>query len=306
MMKKISPIAIGTLTATFLYGSSCFAAAICQDFEPVKEELKNSAGEYRRTYKYPQFRFDDKTVEKQINDVLTKESKDIIKKDNSDKELVSAGLDYSVDTNMKQYLSLYMDSFTYHGGTHGISHREYFVFNLDNGERMKYTDFVPKITTQELWYGIRNGIIEAYSAESGLKTYAPDINDSVKVSGNFFLTDAGIEMVFDPYELDCYAMGRINVKLTTALIQQTKEAMQREESKVFNDPSEADAFLQKYAANDPDLSTHMNNGAKIVRTDFYGDVAIWSTYYDLIASSGKRIASITVTAAKEVFVDYND
>lgn len=224
MKKKLFASLLGALALTASFADCGFAAAKMTEYQPVREEHRNIHGDMTRVYIYPRFVFDDKAVEEKINAFFEAEGKAVIARDYADKNLVRSKLDFSIAPNPQKYLSVFLDDYTFRTGEPGYTQRTYYVFNLETGERMHYTDFVPRITSNELYFGLKNGIIEAYSAATGYDTKTPLVNENIRVSENFFPNAAGVELVYEPNELDDFQMGRINVKLTKEAVWQTKEA----------------------------------------------------------------------------------
>jgi len=107
------------------------------------------------------------------------------------------------------------------GGAHGLETRNYYNFDLKTGNLISENDlFVPdyKSKLSEL---LKIRIVEESKEVKELKDTEPILNledtdywtDSIKPNGNFYITDEGINYVFNPYEIAPYYMGQTEVTL---------------------------------------------------------------------------------------------
>ena len=104
------------------------------------------------------------------------------------------------------------------GGAHGLETRNYYNFDLKTGNLITEKD----IFKANYQYGIaellKKRIVEDSKDSTDLE---PIMNiedtdfwtDSIKPNGNFYITDEGINYVFNPYEIAPYYMGQTEVSI---------------------------------------------------------------------------------------------
>jgi hypothetical protein len=107
------------------------------------------------------------------------------------------------------------------GGAHGLETRNYFNFDLKTGNLISENDlFIPnyKAGLADL---IKKRIIEEARENNDSIDTEPVLSledtdywiDSIKPNGNFYISDEGINYVFNPYEIAPYYMGQTEVSL---------------------------------------------------------------------------------------------
>lgn len=107
------------------------------------------------------------------------------------------------------------------GGAHGLETRNYFNFDLKTGDLIKEKDLFKANYQFELTELIKKRIVEESKEYKDQKNSEPIIDledtdywtDSIKANGNFYITDEGINYVFNPYEIAPYYMGQTEVSL---------------------------------------------------------------------------------------------
>jgi hypothetical protein len=107
------------------------------------------------------------------------------------------------------------------GGAHGLETRNYFNFDLKTGDLIKEKDLFKANYEFELAELIKKRIVEESKEYKDQKNSEPIIDledtdywtDSIKGNGNFYITDEGINYVFNPYEIAPYYMGQTEVSL---------------------------------------------------------------------------------------------
>ena len=174
-------------------------------------------------YKYPIISgLKNPAAEKNINDTIAKELLRLRKAHGEDAYIVSGGMSYKLGVETDKYLSLTVDGYDYHGGAHGMYYTEGFVFDKETGKRLAYTDFVPKLNADTLIRGLRAGVLPARTV-SDVPTELPFLDNNTRVSDNFILNEDGsISLIYESYELDCYAAGNIFVTLTPETVRRAK------------------------------------------------------------------------------------
>lgn len=113
-----------------------------------------------------------------------------------------------------------IDRYVYMGGAHGLNNRLYFNFDLTTGKLITEKDiFMPnyKSTLATL---IKKRIVEESREDKTEDTEQISSledtdywTDSIIPNGNFYITDEGINYVFNPYEIGPYYMGQTDVTL---------------------------------------------------------------------------------------------
>ena len=118
----------------------------------------------------------------------------------SDKQIYSYGIDRSV----------------YMGGAHGLETRNYFNFDLKTGKVITEKDLYIPNYEAALTDLIKKRIVEESNEIKTIADLEESIywTDSIKPNGNFFITDEGINYVFNPYEIAPYAFGETEVSLS--------------------------------------------------------------------------------------------
>ncbi len=107
------------------------------------------------------------------------------------------------------------------GGAHGLETRNYFNFDLKTGDLIKEKDLFKANYQFELTELIKKRIVEESKEYKDQKNSEPIIDledtdywtDSIKANGNFYITDEGINYVFNPYEIAPYYIGQTEVSL---------------------------------------------------------------------------------------------
>jgi hypothetical protein len=181
---------------------------------------ETSMGNVELDIQYPQIkRLENPKVQDKINDAI-KNYIDVFKEeikdfDNEVLELRNYGfrwnyqacVNYDLEYNKNGILSIVFTDYTYTGGAHGLSRKESFTFNLENGEEYSLdgifkegVDYIAKLDN-----GIKEKIDalpwnEAYNFES--------IRNIDNQLDYFYLSKEGSLVVyFQHYEIGPYAMG---------------------------------------------------------------------------------------------------
>ncbi len=113
-----------------------------------------------------------------------------------------------------------IERYVYMGGAHGLETRNFYNFDLKTGQVITEKDLFKPNYESELAKLIKTRIVEE-SKENAEKDSEPitDLEetdfwtDSIKSNGNFYITDEGINYVFNPYEIAPYYMGQTEVTL---------------------------------------------------------------------------------------------
>ena len=114
-----------------------------------------------------------------------------------------------------------IERYVYMGGAHGLETRNYYNFNLKTGKVITEKDLYKPNFQTALAQLIKARIVEESKEFKDQKNADPITNldetdfwtDSIKPNGNFYITDEGINYVFNPYEIAPYYMGQTEVTL---------------------------------------------------------------------------------------------
>ena len=107
------------------------------------------------------------------------------------------------------------------GGAHGLETRNYYNFDLKTGKIITEKDLFKANFKAELSELLKKRIVEESRETKETKNTEPVLSledtdfwtDSIKPNGNFYITDEGINYVFNPYEIAPYYMGQTEVTL---------------------------------------------------------------------------------------------
>lgn len=122
---------------------------------------------------------------------------------------------YSLLSDKKIYvygIERYVDM----GGAHGLETRNFYNFDLKSGNLITEKDIFKPNTEFGLAELIKKRIVEDSKDSTDMEPIM-DIEDtdfwteSIKPNGNFYITDEGINYVFNPYEIAPYYMGQTEV-----------------------------------------------------------------------------------------------
>lgn len=111
-----------------------------------------------------------------------------------------------------------INRYIYMGGAHGITRMAYLNFDLKTGKQLTENDLFVDGYHPLLAELIKNRIVEESQLNPEVQTI---INlkrtdyyiDSIKPNGNFYITDEGINYVFNPYEIAPYYLGQTDVTI---------------------------------------------------------------------------------------------
>jgi len=108
------------------------------------------------------------------------------------------------------------------GGAHGLETRNYYNFDLKTGKLITENDIFVDGYQSGLTDLLKKRIIEdSKEMKEDTKNTEPITSledtdfwtDSIKPNGNFYITDEGINYVFNPYEIAPYYMGQTEIMI---------------------------------------------------------------------------------------------
>ena len=124
---------------------------------------------------------------------------------------------YSLLSDKKIYV-YGIERFVDMGGAHGLETRNFYNFDLKTGNLITEKDIFKPNTEFGLAELIKKRIVEDSKDSTDMEPIM-DIEEtdfwteSIKPNGNFYITDEGINYVFNPYEIAPYYMGQTEVIL---------------------------------------------------------------------------------------------
>ena len=129
-----------------------------------------------------------------------------------------SGFSLLSDKNIYAYA---IERYVYMGGAHGMETKNFYNFDLKTGKIITEKDLFKDNFESELAKLMKVRIIEESKEYKDEKNSEPitDLEDtdfwtdSIKSNGNFYITDEGINYVFNPYEIAPYYMGQTEVTL---------------------------------------------------------------------------------------------
>lgn len=121
----------------------------------------------------------------------------------------------SEGTVVDTLLSYAITRSSYTGGAHGMYTTVYHTYSLTDGFELSLADLFTVDELQLLDGAIRERIARDYGAvndeELAAQGFFPEY---ISPTENFRITDEGIEFLYNPYEIGCYALGNVEVHFT--------------------------------------------------------------------------------------------
>ncbi|MBQ7395821.1 MAG: DUF3298 domain-containing protein [Lentisphaeria bacterium] len=112
--------------------------------------------------------------------------------------------DCKIISSNERFVSFKIVSQSYTGGAHGMTHTK--VGTVKNRKIMTLADLPEDI--RPLW---ERAAAKYYKVEN-LSLYLKSEPAFVPyITENFYLDDKGIHFIYDPYEIDCYAAGTVDI-----------------------------------------------------------------------------------------------
>lgn len=133
-----------------------------------------------------------------------------------EKEVWEVSTSYEIISENDEFISLIFTTWSYRGGAHGSYYTMGLVYDKTTGLPLPYTHFKPQLQAAQLKQDILDGRLTVYCADMKSISTAPFLADTenFQVSDNYIVTaDGSVYLLYQPYELDCYAAGATFVKL---------------------------------------------------------------------------------------------
>lgn len=171
----------------------------------------------RYDYKYPIFSQENPKAASRMNKDIYK----MLKKSRNelrDTNMQNVGSSYEIKFENDKYVSLTFTTSHYvRHAAHGMYYVHGLVYDKTTGSRVPYTKFIPKLKEKQLRLDILSKKYTVYNADLETVNQAPFLADwnDFYVSDDYILSEDGkaIYLIYQPYELDCYAAGPTFVKI---------------------------------------------------------------------------------------------
>lgn len=139
------------------------------------------------------------------------------RKDLRQPDMRAVGSNYEVIYENDQFICLTFNTWYYYDkAAHGMYYTHGIVYDKATGKRVPYTRFIEKLDAEQLKQDIKAKKLPVYGADLKTVSEAPFIDniDKFKVSKDYIITEDGhLYLMYQPYELDCYAAGVTYVKV---------------------------------------------------------------------------------------------
>ena len=112
--------------------------------------------------------------------------------------------EYKVVYSDNEKVSYRIEMWSYTGGAHGMTNTKAGTFR--KGRKMTLADLPADVPG--LW---KQAIVKHFKAESFEKHVKSRGAFKPYMTENFYLDDKGIHFIYDPYEIDCFAAGTIDI-----------------------------------------------------------------------------------------------
>lgn len=169
----------------------------------------------RYDYEYPVFSLENAKAATNMNkDIqkMLKKSRNELK----DTNMQHVGSSYDITFENDKYVSLTFTTTNYLShAAHGMYHVYGLVYDKTTGKRVPYTNFIEKQKADQLRLDILSKKRSVYLADLVTPDAAPFLADAdFYVSSDYILAKDGkaLYLIYQPYDLDCYAAGPTFVK----------------------------------------------------------------------------------------------
>lgn len=167
-------------------------------------------------FKYPVFTEEAPKAASRMNNDIQKhieKTRKLIK----DEGMQTVGSNYYVISETDTYISLNLITWEFRKfAAHPSSYTHGLVYDKATGKRLPYTHFTKKLEAEQLKQDILNKKLIVYCSDLETTSEAPFLKDCehFKVSNDYQVTsDNSIYLIYQPYDLDCYAAGPTFVKI---------------------------------------------------------------------------------------------
>jgi len=126
----------------------------------------------------------------------------------------------TVRNSARQGIVLERDYDIYSGGAHGINTKRYYVIDMDERKQLKINDFLANYQEDKRLRDIIYFELGKYSGLESRQKLSQGIffSDKPELSFNFFITNEGLGLHWDPYQIAPYAHGNIEIMVPWQVI----------------------------------------------------------------------------------------
>jgi hypothetical protein len=126
----------------------------------------------------------------------------------------------SLYAGSSKVLVVSQDKESYTGGAHGMTERNYYVFNLADGKRLSLEDILEKGAMSALQKLAEEELRKALNIGQRIPlTEEGFFNDTLDTVYDFYINSQGLGIQWDPYEIAPYVMGPLEVVIPTYLVE---------------------------------------------------------------------------------------
>lgn len=167
-------------------------------------------------FKYPVFTEEaPKAASRMNNDIQNYIAK--TRKLLKDDGMQTVGSNYYVISETDAYISLNLITWEFRKfAAHPSSYTHGLVYDKATGKSLPYTYFTQKLEAEQLKQDILSKKLTVYCSDLETTSEAPFLKDCehFSVSKDYQITaDGSIYLIYQPYDLDCYAAGPTFVKI---------------------------------------------------------------------------------------------
>jgi hypothetical protein len=113
-----------------------------------------------------------------------------------------------------------LDREYYTGGAHGMTERNYYLFDLDNGNRLFLADILEEDALPALKKLAEGELRSAMNIPARVPLTEKDFfSDTLDILYDFYISSKGIGIQWDPYEIAPYSTGAMEILIPTQLIE---------------------------------------------------------------------------------------
>lgn len=206
-MKKNLPILF--ISLLLLCFSIVFSDSVYQ-IKVIEKQIKGETEKFNWNLKTPQIDgMKNKVIQTKLNAEFmrkTMQFKNEVQKQSVDAQRApyEAVARYFVSYNKNNILSLTTELYSYTGGAHGMTIRESYNIDLENGKNLPLNDLFKKDFDYQ---SIINKEIKKQIAAAPEGNYFKDEFKTIKENQPYYLKDNGIVIYFGLYEIAPYALG---------------------------------------------------------------------------------------------------
>ncbi|TKZ31019.1 DUF3298/DUF4163 domain-containing protein [Brachyspira catarrhinii] len=133
--------------------------------------------------------------------------------------------EYGIDYLSEKIASINKYFYEYTGGAHGYNQKDYKVYSLSNGERLKIEDILINVNDSDLLSKVKQKLLSMADEESYF-----NLDEISLQENNFYITSKGLTFTWGIYEIAPYSMGDSEVLF---LVDEIKPYLKDEYKNIF-------------------------------------------------------------------------